>query len=159
YRGVVPVTLAEGTARFEGAGDAVEWAVAMERLPESATARDRLLRGELDGAALQALARRLAEFHAAAQRGPEIAAYGRFDVVAHNARENFEQSRPQVGMTVSPTVFARLQGLTETALGRLQPLIAARAERGVPCDTHGDLHLDHVYLFPDRPPPEDLVIV
>src|SRR5262249_6701584 len=26
-------------------------------------------------------------------------------------------------------------------------------------DTHGDLHLDHVYLFPDRPPPDDLVII
>jgi predicted kinase len=29
----------------------------------------------------------------------------------------------------------------------------------VPRDTHGDLHLDHVYLFPDRPPPEDLVVI
>ena len=29
----------------------------------------------------------------------------------------------------------------------------------MPCDTHGDLHLSHVYLFPDRPPPDDLVII
>jgi predicted kinase len=29
----------------------------------------------------------------------------------------------------------------------------------VPCDTHGDLHLSHVYLFPDRAPPDDLVII
>jgi predicted kinase len=38
-------------------------------------------------------------------------------------------------------------------------LIDSRAARGVPCDTHGDLHLSHVYLFPDRPPPDDLVII
>src|SRR5207244_9271617 len=49
--------------------------------------------------------------------------------------------------------------LTEQALGRLRPLIEARAARGVPRDTHGDLHLDHVYLFPGRRPPDDLVIV
>jgi predicted kinase len=38
-------------------------------------------------------------------------------------------------------------------------VIEARAARGVPCDTHGDLHLSHVHLFPDRPPPDDLVII
>ena len=34
--------------------------------------------------------------------------------------------------------------------GRPPHLIEERAERGVPRDTHGDLRLDHVYLFPDR---------
>ena len=29
----------------------------------------------------------------------------------------------------------------------------------MPRDTHGDLRLDHVYFFPDRRPPDDLVIV
>jgi predicted kinase len=29
----------------------------------------------------------------------------------------------------------------------------------VPRDTHGDLHLDHVYLFPERTPAGDLVII
>ena len=29
----------------------------------------------------------------------------------------------------------------------------------MPRDTHGDLHLDHVYHFPDREPPDDLVII
>ncbi len=29
----------------------------------------------------------------------------------------------------------------------------------MPRDTHGDLHLDHVYIFPERKPPADLVII
>jgi predicted kinase len=49
--------------------------------------------------------------------------------------------------------------LTETELTRLGPVIEARARRGIPRDTHGDLHLDHVYYFPDREPPADLVII
>jgi predicted kinase len=64
-----------------------------------------------------------------------------------------------VGLTVSRTVFDRLRELTERALTELKPLIEARAERGVPRDGHGDLRLDHVYRFPDRAPPEDLVVV
>src|SRR5262249_39123404 len=31
--------------------------------------------------------------------------------------------------------------------------------RGIPCDTHGDLRLDHVYHFPDRPVPADWVVI
>src|SRR5581483_6098318 len=92
-------------------------------------------------------------------RNEHIASFGRFDVVAGNARENFTQAEPHVGVTVARIVFDRLRALTETALAALQPLIEDRARRGVPCDTHGDLHLDHVYLFPDRIPPEDLVII
>ena len=30
---------------------------------------------------------------------------------------------------------------------------------GMPCDGHGDIRLDHVYLFPDHAPPDDLAIV
>ena len=61
--------------------------------------------------------------------------------------------------TLSQTVFERLKRLTEEALARLRPLIEERARRGVPRDTHGDLHLDHVYLFLERQPPADLVII
>jgi predicted kinase len=56
-------------------------------------------------------------------------------------------------------VFDRLHALTEQNLAALQTLIEERARRGLPRDTHGDLHLDHVYFFPDRPEPERLVIV
>jgi predicted kinase len=79
--------------------------------------------------------------------------------VARNARENLEQSRAQVGVAVSRTVFERIQSLTEETLARRKSLIEARAERGVPRDTHGDLHLDHVYLFPEAAPPADLIII
>ena len=44
-------------------------------------------------------------------------------------------------------------------MGRLRSLIEDRAVRGLPCDTHGDLRLDHVYLFPERESPDDVAIV
>ena len=103
--------------------------------------------------------RRIAAFHAQADAGEHIAAFGRFEIVAANAHENFKQSMPLVGATVSLAVFQRVQLLTEAALSRLHPLIEARALRGVPRDTHGDLHLDHVYLFPERLPPADLIVI
>jgi aminoglycoside phosphotransferase family enzyme/predicted kinase len=159
YLGVVPVTATGGEIRFEGEGETIDWAVKMQRLPADATLERRLQRGELGADVLEALAARLAAFHASAESSPHVSAFGRFEVVARNARENFEQAAPQVGTALSPAVFARLRDLNEQALARWRPLIEERVARGVPRDTHGDLHLDHVYLFPERPPPEDLVVI
>src|SRR5947209_8433212 len=159
YRGVVPVTRAGEGLAVEGDGEAVEWAVKMERLPDDATLLSRLRAGALDAATVEALARRVAAFHASAAGGETVAAFGRFEVVAGNARENFAQSAARVGAAVSRAVHDRLRQRTEAALERHRGLIESRAARGVPRDTHGDLHLDHVYLFPGRPPPGDLVAI
>jgi aminoglycoside phosphotransferase family enzyme/predicted kinase len=159
YLGVVPVTRGPAGLSLGGGGEVVEWAVKMRRLPDAATLLARLGRGEATPAGIEALARRVAEFHGRAEGGPRVAAYGRFAVVAGNARENFTQAGPWVGRTVSRPTFDRLRALTESWLDRLRPLIDRRAAAGVPRDTHGDLRLDHVYLFPDRPPPADIEVI
>jgi aminoglycoside phosphotransferase family enzyme/predicted kinase len=159
YLGVVPVTMRDGEVRMQGDGETIEWAVQMERLPDTATLRERLLRGDVSAQEAEALARTIASFHDKAQANETIAAFGRFESVARNLRDIFKQSAPQVGTTVSPVVFARLQELTEAMLARLRPVIEERACRGMTRDTHGDLHLDHVYFFPEKQPPADLVII
>jgi aminoglycoside phosphotransferase family enzyme/predicted kinase len=159
YLGVVPVSRSGLGVKMEGQGEAVEWAVKMQRLRDEATLEKRLQQGQIGVGLLKALARKVALFHARAAAGEHISAFGRFEVVARNSRENFDQAATQVGTTLSRGVFERLRRLTEEALSRLRPLIESRADRGVPRDTHGDLHLDHVYLFPDSTPPADLVII
>jgi aminoglycoside phosphotransferase family enzyme/predicted kinase len=163
YLGVVPVARDPNDGRLvvEGTGAVVEWAVKMERLPGGWTLAARLARGGVGDDEVVALARRVAGFHDSADAGPDVAASGRFPVVSRNALENFEQAERagQVGSVVSPAVFDRLRGLTVAALGRLHGLIEARADRGIPRDTHGDLRLGHVYVRPDRPPPHDVAII
>jgi aminoglycoside phosphotransferase family enzyme/predicted kinase len=159
YLGVVPVNCVGNAPKMEGPGEPMEWAVKMVRLPEEATLEQRLQRDQVTTEVVTGLANKLAAFHAAAEAGEHIASFGRFDAVARNIRENLEQALPEVGVTLSQTVFERLKALTEAALERLRPTIEARAAHGVPRDTHGDLHLDHVYLFPDQAPPADCVIV
>jgi aminoglycoside phosphotransferase family enzyme/predicted kinase len=159
YLGVVPVAL-DGTAvKVDGPGAAIEWAVKMKRLPEEATLRSKLQRGEIGVSEVENLAIRVAAFHARAESGSDISRSGRFDEVARNARENIEQTAARVGTTISRSVFERLRRLTEASLAQYRQLIDARAARGVPRDTHGDLRLGHVYFFPEQPPPDDLIIV
>ncbi len=159
YLGVVPIVEHGTGLRFEGDGQPVEWAVKMRRLPPAATLESRVERDEVAEHHLQALAGRLARFHAGAAAGAAIAAYGRFDVVAGNMRENFSQTASHVGVTVEGAVYERVRSLTESALSARKGIIEARAARGVPRDTHGDLHLDHVYWFREQPPPGDWIII
>jgi aminoglycoside phosphotransferase family enzyme/predicted kinase len=159
YLGVVPVTRARQGVHVEAEGEIIEWAVKMQRLPDEATLQERLGRGEVGVALVEALAQRIASFHRGAEANERIAVFGSFEAVARIIRDVFAQAAPQLGTTVSGAVFGRVKALAEEALSRLRLLIEARAARGLPRDCHGDLHLDHVYYFPDREPPADLVII
>jgi aminoglycoside phosphotransferase family enzyme/predicted kinase len=159
YLGVVPVVRTARGVQFEGAGEVVEWAVKMQRLPEAATVQERLRRGDVGVELVECLARNIASFHRIAEANDRIASFGRQDAVSKIVLDIFDEARPQVGTTVSAAVFGQVQRLAEGALARLRPLIEARAARGMTRDCHGDLHLDHVYVFPGRRPPADLVII
>lgn len=158
YLGVVPVSRIGHQLCLEKAGEVVEWAVKMQRLPDTATFRDFIMRDQLGPELVEMLAKKLARFHAEAETTPAISAFGRLAIVAQNVHENFEQTAPQVGVTVNTSVFDRLRALSEAALTRLGPLMEQRAERGVVRDTHGDLRLDHIYFFQDRSD-DDLIII
>lgn len=148
YLGVRAIT--EGP-RLDGPGPVLEWAVEMRRLDDHDSLGWRLARGDVGEPELDAIARRLAAFHAEAPDGPSIARYGRAEVVIGNAIENFDQTRSHRGRTVDPAVWARLRELTEAHGRRLAPTFDRRADRGVVRETHGDLRVDHVYLLPDGP--------
>jgi aminoglycoside phosphotransferase family enzyme/predicted kinase len=159
YLGVVPITRQARGLHVGGAGEVVEWAVHMRRLPASATLLARLHQGEVGPTLVERLAVRVADFHRRAESTPDMQARGRFAAVAALVRQVLAEARPQVGTTVRAGVFDRLARRLEETLAEWRPLIDDRAERGLVRDTHGDLHLDHVYHFPDRPPPGDLVII
>ncbi|RUL83080.1 bifunctional aminoglycoside phosphotransferase/ATP-binding protein [Tautonia sociabilis] len=157
YLDVVPVCRSDdGGPRIGGDGEVIEWAVKMERLDDNDRLGPRLDRGDDP---LDALADRLAEFHRRSDRGPRITEAARFDAIAKNAEANFDESSPLVGRTVSRAVFDRLRAETRSELERLRPRIEARADRGLPCDGHGDIRMDHVYARPDLDPPADLIVV
>ncbi len=146
YLDVVPVQVGPDGFRVGRAGEdpEAEPMVRMVRLPDSATFRSRLGRGELAGPDLARLGARLAAFHREHRAGPDEVGYAGFGTVAGNCRENFSGLVPFVGDTVEATVLARLERRTEEALARLAPVIEARAH-GKATDGHGDLRLEHVY--------------
>lgn len=159
YLGVVPITRHGDQFRLEGEGKPIEWAVKMRRLPDEATLQSRLEHDDVSDEMMREVGRRIADFHTDAESGKHVDAFGLFDAVAGNVRENFEQSTGQIGSTVSDAVFSRIKSMTEEALEKHRLIIQSRAERGFTRDTHGDLRLEHVYLFPEATPPDNLIVI
>jgi hypothetical protein len=131
----------------------------MDRLPADRTFEQLLERGEIGGEDIARLARLVARFHREGNCTPEIAEGASWAVVERNHRENFEQIQNAIGTTISATVYHRLKRRTEETLRELKPLIEKRADAGIPRDTHGDLHLDHVYSLPREGAEDEFVII
>lgn len=159
YLGVVPIVLQNGRLEVDGTGEPVEWAVKMRRLPDAATLEQRLNRNAVSTAQIRSLADRLAEFHKQAPFNPGMVQYARSEAVARNIRDNLDVARQPGAGALDQALLARLTDLTDEHLAAVKDLIDERANHGVPRDVHGDLHLDHVYLFPELTPPADLAII
>jgi uncharacterized protein len=144
YLGVVAIRDEGGRLSLDGPGEPVEYAVKMMRLPEDRMLRQVLRRGEGDPAILQRIARTLADFHAAAETGPEIQAMKGLAGVTFNCEENFAQTEKYVGTLVPRERFEMIRTSTRLFLERRASLFEDRARRGRVRDGHGDLHLDSI---------------
>jgi len=147
YVDVLPV-------RFDGtrhslrvkAGEIVDHAVKMKRIPEEQLMKSVFERGELTEAHLQRVASVLARFHTHARTSPEIAAYGDAKNFKVNTDENFRQVEKYVGSAVERPVFEALREWTEGFYRANQSLFSQRVAAGRVRDCHGDLHMEHVCL-------------
>lgn len=139
----------DGALRLGGEGEPLDYAVVMRRLPAERTFKALVAAGALTPDHMRQLAELLARFHRDAARDARIASFGSFEVVATNCRENFTQLAPYVGATIHPSVLRRLEHLSEAELEAQRSRIAARVAAQIPCDSHGDLRLEHVYALDD----------
>jgi aminoglycoside phosphotransferase family enzyme/predicted kinase len=147
YLGVVPITQRAGHAVLGGEGSPIEYAVHMRRLPEDATLAAHVRSGPIASEVLSELGRTVARFHADARRGPDVSAWGEFEPVRQNCEDNFAGLAPHAGSVAPVEELLRLELATRSELDAQRELIERRARANVPCETHGDLRLEHVYLI------------
>ncbi len=149
YLGVLPVRRdRNGVHSVNGPGETVDWAVHMVRLPDEQRADQRLARGALSGADVDAIAARIADFHERARHDQATASFGTADAVGWSVRENFAQTRGVVERSVDPEDARDIERWQTDFLREHTALFDARIAAGRVRDGHGDLRLEHVYLRP-----------
>ncbi|MFO1002751.1 MAG: hypothetical protein U0936_20675, partial [Planctomycetaceae bacterium] len=159
YLGVVPITLMNNEYRFEGDGPVVDWAVKMNRLPESETLRSRLNRGERERRDLQCVARRIAEIHRRSTRLLGDDSRRAVESFRSQLSDNWQFAEQLPDEIIDRGVLSRIRNHSENWLSRCDELLQSRADQGLIREVHGDLRLEHVFYFPQLPPPSDIVIL
>lgn len=164
YSGVAPVlALDNGQVRFgepvppeavpqpgERVEEAtvVDYAVVMERLPETATLESAVRDGRATPQMLEEVARFIADFHADARADTRTDHFGEGEVIRSNWEENFRQMQPYIGRTLDATTYERIRAYVSRFLVSRESLFTNRVREGRIRDGHGDLRLQHVYLLP-----------
>ncbi len=159
YLGVFPITREADGLRFEGSGPVVDWAVKMQRLPESATLRSRLQNGQLQLTDLERTAKQIAAVHNQARSMAPAAASAADAEFRRYWAENWEFAETLSADIAHSDVWRRLSVLANEWMQRHESTLTQRALDGRIRDVHGDLRLEHIFLFPERPSPNDLVII
>jgi len=146
YLGVVELRMQGDRLRVGGKGDIVDYAVHMKRLPEELML-ERCLSPDYPALREQMgrVSRRISRFHREAEvdngEGSDDLAN-----VERNWRENFSQTRPFVGLTLTEEAFNLCFTYVERFLSANAPLLRQRQTDGWVRDGHGDLHAEHICL-------------
>ncbi|MCD6567429.1 MAG: AAA family ATPase [Dehalococcoidia bacterium] len=149
YLAVVPIVEEGGRFSVEGEGKAVEYAVKMKQLPRERMMDVLLSRGQVDEGMIVKVAEKLGGFHRRAETNPQIASYGRLDVIQQNNRENFSQTEKYIDVSITSERHSRLKEYTENFIKDNAGLFARRVNEGKVRDCHGDLHAAHVCFAGD----------
>jgi len=141
-----------GVADVSGVdGRPCEHLVVMRRMPESRRLSTMVRAGEPMRDAIVEIARRIAVFHASADRSPEITEQGGRDALRQRWRDGFAQVEPFRGTVLDSVHLTETVDLVERFLAGREPLFAARARDGRIVDGHGDLLADDIFCLDDGP--------
>lgn len=149
YLGVVAITFDGDGLAFDGEGSVVEYAVRMRRL-STAGFLDKLVERDAVGRReINRIASVLAKFYRAQHPTREIEEWGRIKRLKISTDENFKQTRPFVGKSISRAGFEAIRDWTNRFYDEHKTLFASRVRDKRIRDCHGDLHLEHVHLSED----------
>jgi hypothetical protein len=147
YLGVVEVRETRRGLVFEGdEGEVVEYAVKMRRLAPDKILEEKIRRGDVTEDEITRVARTIAAFHAGAEQGPRISAFGAPEVIEKNISENFSQTEGFVGDLLGEAAFDEIRAHAEGFLREERDLLLRRVEEGFIRDCHGDIHSEHISI-------------
>ncbi len=139
YEGVVPISK-EGNKYVLGSDrNVVEYAVKMKYIPEGRLLLHRL--NEVSEEDIKKVALRVGEFHQRAKAVPE---FGKIEVIKFNTDENFEQTKPFIGISIDRETYEGIKERTDRFYRDYEKLFLKRVEENKIRDGHGDIRLEHV---------------
>ena len=150
YLDVVPITGRHEDPKLGGSGPVIEYAVRMRRFPPGALLPEVMARGALSTQQIEGLARDVAGLHAQFAVAGQDTPWGSFDLIAAQARQNFEQLQPLLVTDTERQALNALAHWTQAELTRLASRFAQRKAQGFVRECHGDMHTGNMVVIDGR---------
>jgi len=157
YLEVVPIAGSADHPVLNGPDPAIEYAVKMRRFPQSCLLDQVLLRGELTPETIDAIARRIADFHGRTAIADDESPFGTPERTHLPVAEDFAQIGPQLRDKEDLIRLDKLERWSEREYQAHIDVFAARKARGLIRECHGDLHLGNMALLDGVPVPFDCI--
>ena len=152
YLGVVPICGDPSAPVIEGAGEPFEYAVRMRRFDDSRLLSNLVAEGQLRESLVDALAERIARFHASIPVATSDSPFGRAADIRRDAIDNFATiEQLAVDDAEHAAEIRHLREWTTTEADRLADVFEQRREDGFVRECHGDLHLGNIVELDDGP--------
>ncbi len=150
YLGVVPICKSERGFSFLDCGEVVEYAVKMKELDERFFLKNLLREGKVNREHFLRIVDKLEKFYKEQKSEEKIKDYATPSSIERNVMDNLEGTFPFVSETLSPLAFRTLEMYNRRFLKKKEKLFFHRIDRGFIKDCHGDLHLEHINICPER---------
>jgi len=152
YLGVIPISKHGDTFTFssESSGEIVEYAVKMKMLDAQYFLYSYIENDTLTNQHLDRVADKLADFYLQQEPGNDVLKYGEIEQIRFNTDENFQQTESFIGKTIENEEYQAIKYFTNHYFERYQSLFNRRIAQKRIVDGHGDLHLEHIHISPDR---------
>ena len=150
YLGVVPIYKSDSGFSFESQGQIVEYSVKMRELPHGWFLSELLAKDLVRETEINRVISTLHRFYKSETPTPEIEQWGTPEKLKISTDENFGQMEPFLSKTISPAAFGSIRHFTNQFYIANENLFHERIRQRRIRDCHGDLHLDHVHITPER---------
>src|SRR5579862_7804233 len=151
YLDVVPITGTADAPTIGGAGPVLEYAVRMRQFPDDSLLSEVVARGSLTPAHVDALAARVARFHAAAPVASSDSPFGDPGAILELALDNYSDIRRFANEVPPCRKLDALRAWTEREHATVRHLLEDRRHTGAVRECHGDLHLGNIALVNGEP--------
>ena len=146
YIEVLPITETRGRLKLGGSGRVIDYCLAMKELPQEWIMTEQLKHDRVTYEHIDQIARSIADFHARAERGREVAQYGSSEIIRLNWDENFAQTMEFRGKTITHREFDETKAAVERFMAASRGLFQRRRAGGSVRRCHGDLHSKNIFV-------------
>lgn len=156
YYKVIPIIKQKGRVRLspqKGSYEVIDYALKMHELPQKTIMTHCLKQNAVSYSKVDEIARIIANFHNKSVSKPDFYKFGSPEIIKYNWDENFVQTEPFIGITISKKTFSEIRNIIEKFSQKNEPIFLKRIHDQKVKQCHGDLHSrnifisDKVYIF------------